>query len=106
MKKEEILEYNKRCAEFLGYTIKPKNGWYNYEQAWLPDGKTHYTIDELKFHYDWNWIKSVLDKILSLNEDDFSAETQHVFDDLLDLTVFSNKDTVCERINNFIKSFE
>ena len=114
MKQQEILDYNKRCAEFLGL----KRGWWIHQekpltedkkQWWDIDGKTFlgttiYYDKDLKFYSDWNWIKSVLEKISSLNEDDFSDETQQAFENLLDLSLFSSKESVCESINNFIKT--
>lgn len=110
MTQQEILEYNKRCAEFLGAKLGKggtlKNPCYvnvpiahgNIIQTWT------ILLKEMKFHSDWNWIKSVLEKISSLNEDDFSDETQQAFENLLDLSLFSSKESVCESINNFIKT--
>lgn len=111
MTQKEILEYNERCAEFLGVDktlssyylpqfglYKNRYGEVSYEEV--------FREDELKFHSDWNWIKSVLEKISSLNEDDFSDETQQAFEDLLDLSLFSSKESVCESINNFIKTIK
>lgn len=66
MTQEEIKNYNRLCAEFLDYIIKSKNEWYNYEQAWLPKGKTHYALEQLKFHSDWNWIMEVVEAIEKL----------------------------------------
>lgn len=111
MTQEEILEYNKRCAKFLGSELK-NDGQYDY---WTYD---HLNFDPLKikgsswvsgnfeFHSDWNWIKSVLEKISSLNEDDFSDETQQAFEDLLDLSLFSSKESVCKAINQFLIWYE
>lgn len=73
MKEQEILEYNKRCAEFMGL----KRGWWNYQEKpltedkkqWLDiDGKTFlgtsvYCDKDLQFHSDWNWIMEVVEKI-------------------------------------------
>jgi len=60
MTQEEIIEYNKLCAEFLGFEISEnkecfkllnKNGW----------------IALNIFHSDWNWIMEVLNKISFLD---------------------------------------
>lgn len=68
MNKEEIIEYNKRCAEFLGWK------YFSFEQVrgtrvmvgWedvFYKGKT----EELKFHSDWNWIMEVVEAIENIN---------------------------------------
>jgi hypothetical protein len=92
MTQEEIIEFNKRCAKFLGInSIESQGILYTHipnvhnQQTKLKEG-VNYKL--LKFHSDWNWIKSVLEKISSLNEDDFSNETQQAFEDLLDLSLF------------------
>lgn len=73
MKQEEILEYNKRCAEFLGWKqIKDleiiveenehlKDCWY------LPYTElVFWNTDVLKFSTDWNWIMDVVESIEKL----------------------------------------
>lgn len=107
MTQEEILQYNKKCAEFLEWYYE-NNKWLKLEP--LNGGviavlKCNSDFD-LKFHSDWNWIKAVLDKISSLNEDDFSDNTAVAFDDLLDLSVFSSKEAVVEAINQFLKWYK
>lgn len=97
MTQEETIDYNKRCAELLNLHRDEEVAIYNM---------TAYSYDLLKFDSDWNWIKSLLEKISSLNEDDFSDETQQAFEDLLDLSLFSSKESVCESINNFIKTIK
>lgn len=61
MTQEEILEYNKRCAEFLGYEISEnkecfkllnKNGWISLNI----------------FHSDWNWIMEVVEAIEAIEK--------------------------------------
>lgn len=76
MTQEEVFEYNKRCAEFLGL----KRGWWihqekplteNKKQWWDIDGKTFlgtkvYYDKNLQFHSDWNWIMEVVEAIEKL----------------------------------------
>jgi hypothetical protein len=109
MTQEEIIDYNKRCAEFLGSELK-NDGQYNY---WTYDDLgfdpikirgSAWVSGNFEFHSNWNWIKLVLEKISSLNEDNFSLETQQSFEDLLDLSLFSTQESVCESINNFLKT--
>lgn len=81
MNQQEILEYNKRCAEFLGWTyvssVDVKEGKYHksIQAGWytkipmilapkltspLYKGRSH---TSLKFHSDWNCIMEVKDMI-------------------------------------------
>lgn len=72
----EILEYNKRCAEFLGWRVKfiEKYPYTLYLQS--PKGSLYNTCTgnnekecwensqyKLKFHSDWNWIHELVEKI-------------------------------------------
>ena len=50
MTQEEILDYNKRCAEFLGEEMTT----YFVETQMDLIGSS-----ELHFHSDWNWIMEV-----------------------------------------------
>ena len=71
MNEKEILEYNKRCAMFLGYKIlsKPYKGAVTvqegcYNPMFLHDrieGESWYVYPE--FHSDWNWIMEVVEAI-------------------------------------------
>lgn len=86
--KQEILEYNKRCAEFLGL----KKGWWIHQekpltddkkQWWDIDGKTFlgtrvYYDKDLQFHSDWNWIMEVVEAIERLNYT-FIIDNQHCY---------------------------
>ena len=66
MTQEEILEYNKRCAEFLNFKYRnSKKAWGKYPldnnsflalKGWL-------SMDRLQFHSDWNWIMEVVEAI-------------------------------------------
>ena len=72
MTPQEKLEYNKRCAEFLGYvnttpTDKDFNIYKNEKGMII--GNNIYTILEtmsMKFHSDWNWIMEVVEAIEKL----------------------------------------
>ena len=72
MKQEEILDYNKLCAEFLGYgTI----GIGKNMVIMFPDVKiegagyisNNRSIQDLHYHSDWNWIHEVVEAIEKLN---------------------------------------
>ena len=72
MTKQEIIEYNKRCAEFLGAELYIPKPWY-----YFPKYNEHYyfksryepnrfTLKMMKFHSDWNWIMEVVEAIEKL----------------------------------------
>lgn len=72
MTNKEILEYNKRCVEFLGYvnttlTDKDFNIYYN-EKGMIIGNKIHTMIEPMsaEFHSDWNWIMEVVEAIEKL----------------------------------------
>ena len=53
-------EYNKLCAEFLGWKNK---GMVNLELWVSTEYQYGIMTNELKFHSDWNWIMEVFKKI-------------------------------------------
>jgi len=55
MTKEEILDYNKLCAEFLKKDIGHDN-MVIWDKNWT----------SMKFHSDWNWIMEVVEAIEEL----------------------------------------
>lgn len=67
MTPQETLQFNKKCAEFLGWYYE-NNKWLKLES--LNDGviavlKCNSDFD-LKFHSDWNWIMEVVEAIEKL----------------------------------------
>lgn len=60
MTSQEILEYNKRCAEFLGMR---KDSFLLTKQIEKNTGICH-----LRFHLDWNLIMEVVEKIQTLDK--------------------------------------
>lgn len=75
MKQEEILEYNKRCAEFLGYELitpqmrkspeKWNNSYWEHKDKANVDASKKVLGSEksLSFNSDWNRIMEVLKQI-------------------------------------------
>lgn len=62
MNNQEILEYNRKCAEFMGWEINTFKEQYLYIVS--PETATQYnSLEELKFHSDWNWIMDVIEKM-------------------------------------------
>lgn len=88
MNKLEVLEFNKRCAEFLNLKL----GWWIHQdkpltddkkQWWDIDGKTIlgtrvYYNNDLQFHSDWNWIHEVLKHIEELKWNEKFAKSIYV----------------------------
>ena len=87
MKQKEILEYNKRCAEFLG-AIDSKHTWgymlkedeLNLSFALFDEkifsndgGGSGWLIKDLKFHSDWNWIMEVVEAIEKLDNSKYEV---------------------------------
>ena len=66
---ENIIENNKLIAEFLvnneGNLVKIRDGVYStIDDNEVPDDDL--TINDLKFHSDWNWLMKVVEKIHSM----------------------------------------
>ena len=113
MTQEEILDYNRRCAEIVGL----KRGWWisqekpltdDKKQWWDINGKTFlgtkvYYDKDLKFHSDWNWIMEVVEKIYSLNiyYDKYKPFNSSQFTNG-EIELTTNKEAVVEAINQFL----
>lgn len=58
MTETEILEFNKKCADYLKLELTgpgfPSGYFYN---------DNYYHFEDLKFHCDWNWLMEVIEKI-------------------------------------------
>jgi len=89
MNPEETIEFNKRCAEFLGgesqplfmpYAPEKDDMWFDvnkHPELQNPDGSSMWKLHELKFHSDWNWIMEVVEaiqKIVIKNNEEFCIE--------------------------------
>lgn len=113
---EEILQYNRMCAAFLGYDLSKivdvmpvnKDGDYCNGNGDLDaDGNPCYLIyapSVFKFHWDWNWIMKVIEKIGSLPFAETQGLREYIDDNFNDwqVHIFSKKDVVVQTINNFL----
>lgn len=77
MTQEFIIQFNKKCAEFLELVnvenkyLLPKNkDWYgdNDFLEWADSDLNSWklSLSELRFHANWNWIMEVVSKIVKL----------------------------------------
>lgn len=115
--KKEILEYNKRCAEFLGWEYDSKHD--DYEPTDCKFGSAKY-LSDMQFHSDWNWIMEVLKGITKIGYNweliDFKGTVKEekfmkcsIFDLQLNTPFIKftyesadEKEAVTEAINNFL----
>lgn len=116
MTKEEILDYNKRCAEFLGYKGEPKyiytdngkgyNGFIYHIPIDLIKQGTGITgllktDRSLKYHSDWNWIMEVIKSIGKLPFDEIKGLKEYM-DNNFQIHIFIEKEEVVQSINDFL----
>lgn len=66
MNEQQILEYNKRCAKFMGYQVMTEESFLMYEYPKGTDLSKVYIDTALVFHSDWNWIMEVVEAIEKL----------------------------------------
>lgn len=118
MTQEEILDYNRRCAEFLDwkfsqhyehydefyYEWEEENSgvWYKVEDFVEDTDSTYVKVEgrglknyhyRLKFHDDWNWIMEVVEAIEKLPEHYTTAIHSDTFDkgDEYKMFIFNNE---------------
>jgi hypothetical protein len=94
MKPYNEQEFNRLCAEFIGWKQNSKKTTFYVDKN---DGRYIYEIQDLKFHSDWNWIMKVVDKIshIAVHKDieDFP---------ILSCPIFSPKEAVVQVIWEFL----
>ena len=102
MSQEEILEYNKLCAVFLGWDYNKFMDRWNEEN--FQHKYSHTNSIDLKFHSDWNWIMDVIFKINILpNSKDQSDTTLQTHRVNVQSTLRSaNMEAVVLSINKFL----
>jgi hypothetical protein len=110
MTQEELFEYNKRCAKFLGFKyLNQSKYWivYPFDDNSLFSNYGCIKVNNLQFHSDWNWIMEVANAIekLAVNQDVINWVRQHkcIFD--LKLTE-AKKEAVVKAINQFLIWYE
>lgn len=87
MTQEEIQEYNKMCAEFLGGIYSTYAEAWGFGNAYIQPNEIKFGDrtfkgavfaerfeKELKFHSDWNWIMEVAEKIENKLSESFNVD--------------------------------
>lgn len=83
--KEKIVKYNKLIAQYMGYTYFPHNHINKNGKLTSPGWKVHENVDSmskmnrnindylcrnhnaLAYHFDWNWLSSVIVELFKRN---------------------------------------
>lgn len=91
MTQEEILQYNKRCAEFLGAIYSDCAEAWGFGNAKNIGSKMFHGVmyhnviqaerfeKELKFHSDWNWIMEVVEAIEKLGYESLIGGSEYYY---------------------------
>lgn len=131
MTQQEILEYNKRCALFLGAIYSEQAEAWGFGNAKNIGSKMFHGVmyhnviqaerfeKELKFHSDWNWIMDVVEAIEKLTKQDgygyeilitnslcVIEETNKIFDSNQRVYAKTTKEAVVGAINQFLIWYE
>ena len=85
---ENIIENNKLIAEFLGGIKQPfefpQFGYINSMGDW----KDTFFDNQLKFHSNWNWLMSVVEKIENLQDENncaiYNVQIEQSFTEIID----------------------
>lgn len=104
MKEFNKEEYNKMCAEFLGYiNLTPDDkdfDFYEHPTQPLIIDKCIFKMLEPKsmlFHSDWNWIMEIVEKIKSIN-----LKLSVEYDEVMTLFITTPKQIVVQVIWEFL----
>ena len=111
MTKEQILEFNKKCAIFIGAKF------YNGDKETFPNG--YWLLDDddydfdlskylgnMKFHSDWHLIMGVIEKIESLKYGvEIIGNYCHIIGSDIYSTKVNKKQAIIEAIDRFLTDY-
>lgn len=110
---QEELEYNKRCAEFLGLTLDDGFGSKKNQYFKKIDNDKSVIYNNVLFHSDWNWIHEVIGKIktsiITTPRNGISDSITPYLDAVRPITkglIDNNKEKVVQAINQFLIWYE
>lgn len=124
MTQEEILQYNRMCAEFLGweqYLDVNERFYGNWKPSTTLEKPWSIRVERLFFDSDWNWIMEVVDsieKINRLNDKEYYPYCITIWKNgcaisdgnngykIVNLLAASKKEAVVEAINKFLIWYE
>ena len=101
---ENIIENNKLIAEFLvnneGNLVKIRDGVYStIDDNEVPDDDL--TINDLKYHEDWNWLMRLVEKIENLQDENncaiYNVQTEQCF---VEIIINHTSETIVEVDSN------
>lgn len=112
MTQEEIVDYNKRCAEFLGFKYHEGSEYWT-TLLWGGNG---FTLRQMRFHLDWNWIMEVVEAIEKLGYESLTGGSEYYYPEKGmryiqsfikdDITIYqeakTKKEAVVQAINQFL----
>ena len=102
MTQEEILQYNKRCAEFLGFKYHEGSEYWT-TMLW---GGAGFTLRKMKFDSDWNWIMAVVEAIENRTAYVNIKGCAVDISTIANTSAPSKKESVVEAINQFLIWYE
>lgn len=106
MTQEEILEYNKLCAEFLGVDIHYSVEVYKDSKSPLRQYIDNRPKSEpLLFHSDWNWIMEVVEAIEKKSWVNIKGCAVDI-STIANLNAPTKKEAVVDAINQFLIWYE
>ena len=76
MKNKEILKNDELITKFIGRQGKVKKDLYTFiGVSDINNGDPWFTLEHAKFHYSWDWLMPVLNKIMDICFSDDNSET-------------------------------
>lgn len=106
MEQKWIDQFNKKCAEFLGYAYYPDWNLFRLGHDVNNSPIKQYKPENLKFHSDWNWIHVVVEKIneviLSKEHDEKETVLVYLRHNIRDYLGASLKVPLIRAINDFL----
>ena len=116
MTQKEIIEYNKKCAEFMGmiydnHNDQPNKYWELTDKQNFISQKPYLQDKDLKFHSDWNWVIGIIARItLVAKENNHNKKYDEQWRLLFDYESYSffsgNIESIIKAINQFLIWYE